>query len=82
MTEARRYLQLAALQVLGLAIGVWVFVSPWVLAYPDASKSWSHSTWTCIWTGGILIAVSGGGLISSVALGARAAIRRARPELS
>jgi hypothetical protein len=82
MTEARRFGQLAVLLVIGLAVGVWLFVSPWVLAYPSASRHWSHSTWTSIWTGGILIAASGAGLVGCAALGVRAAIRGASAGIS
>lgn len=80
MTEARRFLQLAVLHFLGLLVGVWIFISPWVLGYPDVAGSWSHSTWTSVWIGGILITASVGGLVTGVALGARAATRPARIE--
>ena len=50
MTEARRFLQLAVLHFLGLLTGVWIFISPWVLGYPDVVRSWSHSTWTSVWS--------------------------------
>jgi hypothetical protein len=80
MTEARRFFQLAVLHLVGLAIGVWVFVSPWVLGYPDVAGSWSRSTWASIWIGGILVTASAAGLVTCVALGARAATRTARVE--
>ena len=80
MTEARRFLQLAVLHFLGLLTGVWIFISPWVLGYPDVARSWSHSTWTSVWIGGIVVAASVAGLVACAALGARAATRPPRVE--
>ena len=66
--EVRRSLPLLILFVLGVAAGVWVFVSPWVLGYP-MRVGWTPAIWTSVWAGGIVTAASA---VSLVALLARA----------
>src|SRR5206468_3936191 len=61
--EARRGLPLAILFAAGLAAGIWIFVSPWALAYP-APRAWTSSIWTSVWVGGIVTAASGVSLVA------------------
>lgn len=66
-TELRRSVPLLVLFVVGVAAGIWVFVSPWVLGYPSPS-GWGAAVWTSVGAGGVVTAVSA---ISLVALLAR-----------
>jgi fatty acid desaturase len=61
-----RAIPLSTLFVAGLAAGVWIFVSPWVLGYP-ATAGWTSSTWTSVWVGGILTAASAVSLVAVLA---------------
>ena len=66
--EVRRALPLLILFALGVAAGVWIFVSPWALGYP-ARSGWTTAIWTSVWAGGVVTAASA---VSMVALLARA----------
>jgi len=71
--ELRRGLALTVLFVLGLAAGIWVFVSPWALGYP-ATRVWTAPIWTSVWVGGILVAASGISLVAVLARSRHAAL--------
>ena len=73
--ELRRSVPLLLLFVLGLAAGVWVFVSPWVLGYPRPA-GWTTAVWTSVWAGAVVTVVSA---ISLVALLARVLCLAQRP---
>ena len=51
---------LALVFAAGLAVGGWVFASPWVVGYPAAPRGgWSAAVWTCVLVGGAVAAASG-----------------------
>lgn len=60
--ELTRSLPFAVLFLVGLAAGIWIFLSPWALTYPMAN-GWTASVWTSIWVGGILSAASAVSLV-------------------
>lgn len=60
--ELTRSLPFVFLFVVGLAAGIWTFLSPWVLTYPMAT-GWTASVWTSIWIGGIVSTVSAVSLV-------------------
>jgi hypothetical protein len=64
--ELRRAVPLTILFVVGLAAGIWVFVSPWALAYPTP-HGWTPSTWSSVWVGGFLAAASAVSLVTVLA---------------
>ncbi len=76
--EMSRGVPLLILLGLGLLTGIWVFVSPFVLGYPNAS-GWSSSTWTSLWAGAIVIGASAISLIVVLASSVHAALNP-RPE--
>ena len=78
-TELRRTLPLVMLFAIGVAAGVWIFVSPWVLGYPEPARGWTSSTWTSVWVGGALAGLSSAGLVTLLARLVYVA-QRARPE--
>ena len=65
-TGLRRTVPLLFLFVVGLAAGIWVFVSPWALGYPSAS-GWSSSVWTSVWAGAALTVASAVSLVALLA---------------
>jgi hypothetical protein len=65
-TELRRGVSLVVLFVVGLAAGIWVFVSPWALGYPSSS-GWSASVWTSVWAGTVVTVASAVGLVALLA---------------
>jgi hypothetical protein len=65
-TELRRSVPLVILFVVGLAAGVWIFVSPWALGYPMPA-GWTTSVWTSVWAGAVLTTVSAGSLVALLA---------------
>jgi hypothetical protein len=66
MTELRRSLPLLVLFVIGMAAGIWVFVSPWALGYPIPS-GWTSSVWANVWVGALVTAVSAASLVALLA---------------
>lgn len=67
-SEVIAWIQLAAVFALGLALGIWVFVSPWVLGYPSSGHgAWTGSTWASVWVGGAVIAASAIALVVALA---------------
>lgn len=66
-TELRRSVPLLVLFGLGLAAGVWVFVSPWALGYPSPPSGWTTAIWTSVWTGAVVTAVSAVSLVALLA---------------
>jgi hypothetical protein len=76
MRELARAVPFVALSAIGLAAGIWILVSPWVLGYP-ASAGWTASTWTAVWVGGLVAAVSA---VSVVVVLAHAVHRSLHPE--
>jgi hypothetical protein len=65
-TEVRRSVPLVILFLVGLAAGVWIFISPWALAYPTPA-GWTTSVWTSVWAGAVVTAASASGLVALLA---------------
>jgi hypothetical protein len=65
--EIGRSLPLLVLFAVGLGAGVWIFVSPWALAYPAGSHGWSSSIWASVWVGGIVVGASAASLVAVLA---------------
>jgi hypothetical protein len=62
----------------GLCAGVWLFVAPWVEAFPRGHHgAWGASTWSSVWAGAIVAGVSGVALVATVGLALAAAPHRA-----
>jgi hypothetical protein len=74
--SARSAAQLAVLFALGVVAGVWTVLAPWVVGFPSGrSGSWSSSTWSAVWVGGIVVSVSAVGLVTALGLALSAALR-------
>ena len=76
--DARGAAQLAVLFFVGLVVGVWTFISPWVVGFPSgpgSNGSWTSSTWAAVWVGGVVLVVSGLGFVSALALALASALR-------
>ena len=59
MSDWTRRMILMTLFVLGLALGVWTFVSPWIIGFPTGSgQTWTNSIKATLWAGGIVAAGS------------------------
>ncbi len=60
-------LQLGSLFVLGLLVGAWVFISPWVLGYPATSPgSWSPSMLSQAVVGAVVTVASAAALVAVI----------------
>jgi hypothetical protein len=75
-SEVRRSVPLLVLFVLGLAAGLWVFISPWVVGFPMPS-GWTSSVWTSVWAGAGLTVVSAACLVALLARALHVAQRSA-----
>ena len=76
--DARGAAQLAVLFFVGLVVGGWTFISPWVVGFPSQQGgSWSSSIWAAVWVGGVVLVLSGLGLVTALALAMGAALRSA-----
>jgi len=66
------FFRLSVVFVLGAAAGIWTIVEPWVTQYPFGSAHhWTSSTWSNVWVGAIVTAVSLVALVLVVAAGLR-----------
>jgi hypothetical protein len=74
-TELGRSLPLLVLFVIGLAAGVWIFASPWVLGYPTPA-GWTPSVWTSVWAGGGVAGVSAVSLVTLLARAVHVSLRQ------
>jgi hypothetical protein len=75
--ELNRSLPLLTLFAVGLAAGVWIFLSPWALGYPMPGR-WTASVWTCIWVGALLVAASAVSLVVVLARALHVVLAQAR----
>lgn len=73
---ARSALQLMVLFFVGLVVGVWTFIAPWVVGYPsNRPGAWTSSTWSTVWVGAIVVLASVLGLLSALGLAISSALR-------
>jgi hypothetical protein len=77
--ELSRSLPFLALFAVGLAVGIWTFLSPWALSYP-MTTGWTTSVWTSVWVGGILTAASAISLVAVLARAMYVVLAEARNE--
>jgi hypothetical protein len=78
-TAVRASFQLAGLLVVGVLVGAWVFIAPWVVGFPAGrSGTWTSSMWTNVWVGAIVIGSSAVGLLAALGLALAAALRSSR----
>jgi len=76
--ELRRGLALVVLFAVGVAAGVWIFVSPWALGYP-APRGWTTAIWVSIWVGGLVTAASAVSLVVVLARSLHLALQPGPP---
>jgi hypothetical protein len=75
----RTSIQLAAIFLVGLAAGTWVFIAPWVVGFPAGrAGTWTSSTWSDVWIGAVVVGTSAFGLVVALALALAAALRPAQ----
>lgn len=74
MMDIRGHLQLAVLFVVGLAVGIWTFISPWVISYPTSNGSWTPSIWAATWVGVAVTVASALGLVAVFGAAAHEAV--------
>lgn len=74
MTQARTPILLLLLFVITLLVGVWQFVSPWVIGF---AGSWNGVVWSSVWTSALVIGVSALALVVLAAASVHAALRAA-----
>jgi hypothetical protein len=74
MRQARTTVLLLVLFAITLLVGVWQFVSPWVIGF---AGSWNSVLWSSIWTSAIVIAASGLALVLLAAGSLHMALRAA-----
>jgi hypothetical protein len=74
--DARGAAQLAVLFAVGLVVGGWAFLSPWVVGFPAGQGgAWTSSTWAAVWVGGVVLVLSALGLVNALGLSLAAALR-------
>ncbi|MGH7912037.1 MAG: hypothetical protein ACREQM_18955 [Candidatus Dormibacteraceae bacterium] len=72
--EAKGYLALSAVFVLGLLGGIWAVLAPFVTKWPlPASGAWTHPIWASVIVGVVLMIVSGAAIVVTTGLAVRAA---------
>lgn len=78
MRQARSAMALVGLIVIGLLVGVWQFISPWVIGFPGTGPGpWSAVVWSSTWTAALVIGASALALVIVSAASAQAALRAA-----
>jgi len=77
-TELSRGLALVFIFALGLAAGIWAFISPWVLTYP-MGKGWSSSVWSSVWVGAVVAGLSAASAIVILARALYVTLNRSQP---
>jgi len=69
VSSVRAHLQLVALLLVGLAAGIWTFVSPWALGYPGSGGiEWTRSIWSNVIVGSVVAVASAAALVVAAAL--------------
>jgi uncharacterized membrane protein (DUF485 family) len=74
MRQPRTPILLLLLFLLTLLVGVWQFVSPWVIGF---AGSWNAVVWSSVWTSAVVIGVSAVALVVVAAASVYAALRAA-----
>jgi hypothetical protein len=73
---ARAALQLTVLFAVGLLVGIWTFIAPWVVGFPSSRPGqWTSSTWSTVWVAALVVGVSAVGLVIALGLAISAALR-------
>jgi hypothetical protein len=73
-SELRRGVPLLVLFAAGLAAGLWVAVSPWVLGYA-AGRGWTAPVWNAVTVGGVLVVASASSLVVVLARAVHVTLR-------
>jgi hypothetical protein len=75
---ARAAFQLTVLFFVGLVVGIWTFIAPWVVGFPsNRPGAWTSSTWSTVWVGAIVVAASVVGLLTALGLALSSVLRPA-----
>lgn len=76
--EAGGVVALLGLFLVALIVGVWEFMSPWVISFTAGPKGgWSQITWSSVWTAAIVVGVSAVAIIALSASGIHSALAAA-----
>ena len=75
MRQARTTVLLLVLFVVTMLVGVWQFVSPWVIGF--AAPTWNTVIWSSVWTSTIVIGASALALVVLAAASVHSALRSA-----
>lgn len=73
--EARGYLALIVVSLLGVIGGGWAVIAPFATGWPLQNGSWTHAMWAIVIPGVVLTAVSAVALTLTAGLAARWAAR-------
>jgi hypothetical protein len=72
-----RRLALAPIFLVGLGVGVWLCVAPWIVGFSAGSHGgWAPATWSSVWAGAVIVVTSGVALVTVVGLALAGAQRR------
>jgi hypothetical protein len=78
-TAVRASFQLAVVCLIGLLVGAWVFIAPWVIGFPAGrAGEWTSSMWSNVWVGAVVVGSSATALVTALGLGLAAAVRSLR----
>ena len=78
-TAVRASFQLAVVFLIGLLVGAWVFIAPWVIGFPAGrAGDWTSTMWSNVWVGAVVVGASATGLVAALGLGLAAALRSSR----
>jgi hypothetical protein len=72
MRQVGSVVAMSLLFFIGLLVGAWQFVAPWVIGF---EQHWSRTTWSLVWTAAVVMAVSGVALVIVSAVSVRSALR-------
>jgi hypothetical protein len=76
--EAGSVIALLGVFLVALIVGVWEFLSPWVISFTAGYKGgWSQVTWCSVWCAAIVVGVSAVAIIALSASGIHSALQAA-----
>lgn len=72
MRQVGSVVSILILSFVGLLVGAWQFVAPWVIGF---EQNWTRATWAYVWTAALVMAVSGIALVVVSFVSVRSALQ-------